>query len=86
MGTKVTEKIVSYVWSCQLVSDVVTDMNEQLIVIYPGRKNTNSGCDFVDAIIKIDGRMIRGNVEIHVKSGDWYRHRHHRDHKYNGVT
>jgi hypothetical protein len=56
-------------------------------VIYPGIPGGASGPDFKDAILEApDGRKIRGNIEIHVHTRDWYTHGHHADSAYNGVA
>ncbi len=44
-----------------------------------------SGPDFSCAQIKIDGLHWVGNVELHVRSSDWYAHGHHHDPAYNNV-
>ncbi len=50
-----------------------------------GRPNSASGPDFFNACIEIGGQTWVGNVEIHVKSSDWYAHRHHKDRAYQNV-
>jgi hypothetical protein len=37
-------------------------------------------------VITIGGQTIKGNIEVHVKSGDWRTHGHHRNPAYNGVV
>lgn len=54
-------------------------------VIDPGQLNTNSGPDFFNAKIKIDGKTWAGNIEIHVRASDWMRHRHDSDPAYDSV-
>jgi len=44
-----------------------------------------SGPDFLYAKLNIDGQLWVGNVEIHIKSSDWYAHRHEEDIKYDNV-
>ncbi len=44
-----------------------------------------SGPDFSCAQIKIDDVHWVGNVELHVRSSDWYAHGHHQDPAYNNV-
>ena len=39
-----------------------------------------------NAKIKIDGQLWVGNVEIHDRSSDWYRHGHETDENYNNVV
>ena len=59
----------------------------KLRIIYPGRPGTSAGPDFRDALIYIEGEgLTRGDVELHLKQGDWRAHGHHRDHRYNSVA
>lgn len=44
-----------------------------------------SGPDFSNAKIIIDGITWCGSVEIHLKSSDWYKHKHHKDQAYDNV-
>ena len=58
-----------------------------LRVIYPGRPGTSAGPDFRDALLYVEGvGLTRGDVELHLKQGDWRAHGHHRDHRYNSVA
>ena len=54
-------------------------------VLKPGIWNHNEGPDFMHAEIEIDGKLHVGDVEIHVRSSEWYRHRHHLNSRYNRV-
>ena len=55
-------------------------------LISTGNYNTfESGPDFSCAQLKIDGIHWVGNVELHVRSSDWYTHGHHHDPAYNNV-
>ncbi len=56
-----------------------------LEVIDPGILNTDSGPDFFNSVIKIDGTEWAGNIEIHVKASDWFRHGHHNDPAYDSI-
>ena len=58
-----------------------------LRVIYPGRPGTSAGPDFRDALLYVEGvGLTRGDVELHLKQGDWRSHGHHKDHRYNSVA
>jgi len=82
---KCSEKQVVLIWK-QLIGRQLTSAEGKLVnVIYPGRTNGDSGPDFQDAVIVIESRLVKGNVEVHVESSDWYRHRHHADAEYNDV-
>ncbi len=56
-----------------------------LEVIDPGRINKDAGPDFFNAKIKINGTVWIGNVEIHLKASDWFRHRHDSDPAYENI-
>jgi Protein of unknown function (DUF2851) len=83
---KITERLVSRLWQSHLVRYPVADTGEWLQIIFPGRVSNNSGCDFKDAVFSINGRMVTGDVEVHIKSSQWYSHGHHQDRKYNNIV
>ena len=46
----------------------------------------DAGPDFRDAVIAFPtGKLSTGDVEIHVRASDWYRHGHHNDPEYDRV-
>jgi hypothetical protein len=86
MKTQVSEKLIACLWQCQPAKSLVTDSGERFQAIYPGRVSHNRGCDFKDAVFTLNGQIISGDIEIHVKSSQWYSHGHHRDPKYNNIA
>ncbi len=58
---------------------------KNLQVIDPGVPNWHSGPDYLCALIRMEGLVWAGNVEIHVKASDWYHHGHHLDPAYDNV-
>ncbi len=54
-------------------------------LLSPGVWNENAGPDFFNAKIAIEDQTWVGNVEIHVKASDWYRHNHDKDASYDSV-
>lgn len=54
-------------------------------ILHIGFYNTASGPDFFNGRIEIDGLQHSGNIELHVKSSDWYVHGHQFDEAYNNV-
>ena len=81
------EDFLHYVWKYQLFSiqNLITTTHEKLTIIKPGTHNHNSGTDFLNAQLKIDHQLWVGNVEIHLKSSDWYAHHHEMDENYDAV-
>lgn len=81
------EDFLHYVWQYKLFSliDLKTAQKEKVIIVKSGESNQNSGPDFLNAQIKINDVLWCGNVEIHLKSSDWYLHNHENDVNYETV-
>ena len=81
------EILLHYVWQHQLMplGTLRTTDGRVVEVIDAGLHNLNSGPDFFNAKIKIDGMLWVGNVEIHKFASDWHRHSHDDDEAYNNV-
>lgn len=62
-----------------------TSDDQPLSVLSPGRPNSDGGPDYLDALIRLDGRLYRGDVEVHLHERDWKVHHHNADAHYNGV-
>lgn len=63
-----------------------TSRGEELKILHPGIHNeTESGPDFFKAEINLDGQHWVGNLEIHLRSSDWYAHHHEKDPAYDNV-
>jgi hypothetical protein len=54
-------------------------------ILEKGIRNYDAGPDFLNALIKIDDEICRGDIEIHPLAADWYHHHHHLDPRYNQV-
>lgn len=82
------EQLLHYVWKHKMfpLEELRTSDGETVEVIDAGLHNNNSGPDFLNAKIKIDGTLWAGSVEIHCKSRDWYTHGHDRDAAYDNTV
>lgn len=80
------EDFLHFIWKYRLYSkDLETISGEPLVVISPGQHNSDSGPDFTNAQVRIGATLWAGNVEVHLKSSDWFVHRHHTDEAYSNV-
>lgn len=81
------EDFLHYIWQYKKfdVSAIKTSNNEAITILSVGQHNFNSGPDFFNAQLKIENQTWAGNVEIHIKSSDWYVHNHETDAAYDNV-
>ncbi|MDH3381632.1 MAG: DUF2851 family protein [Flavobacteriaceae bacterium] len=81
------EKVLHFIWKYQLFSgkQLETSQKELVAINIAGLPNENAGPDFTNASIKIGNQLWVGNIEIHLKSSDWYLHNHHVDDNYKSV-
>lgn len=80
------EKLYQYLWKQKMFGRELSIGGKPLKIIHPGVLNTHAGPDFSNARLLIDGTLWSGNVEIHVKASDWYRHHHDEDSAYDSVV
>ena len=81
------EAFLHYLWQFKKFQllDLKTTQGQHITVINSGQHNRLSGPDFFAAQLKIDNQLWAGNVEIHIKSSDWYVHHHEKDSAYQNV-
>ena len=81
------EQLLHYVWKHKIfpLKELKTTPGQQVEVIDTGLANTDAGPDFFNAKLKLDGVLWIGNIEIHERSSDWFKHGHHADTGYNSV-
>jgi len=82
---KFPEQQAVLIWQQVVGRELPSSEDEIFSVIYPGRANGDNGPDFRDAVIVNKFHLTKGDVEVHVKSSDWYSHEHHTDAEYNNV-
>lgn len=81
------EQLLHYVWKHKIfpLKELKTTTGQQVEVIDTGLANTDAGPDFFNAKLNLDGVLWIGNIEIHERSSDWFKHGHHADAGYNSV-
>lgn len=85
---KIDEAFVQKLWHERRFFDTNMESIDRraIRVLKPGVWNHNEGPDFMHAEIEIDGKLHVGDVEIHVRSSEWYAHKHHLNSRYNRVV
>ncbi|MBM3185312.1 MAG: DUF2851 family protein [Bacteroidetes bacterium] len=82
------EHYLHFIWQKKRLPfhQIKTTKDESVDILYVGDYNAlESGPDFSMAKVRIDGLVWVGSIEFHVKSSDWYKHKHHLDKAYNNV-
>ncbi|QYJ68454.1 DUF2851 family protein [Flavobacterium litorale] len=81
------EDFLHHIWQFKKFNtqNLVTVQGEPLTIINAGQYLQQSGPDFFNAQLRIGNQAWAGNVEIHVKSSDWYLHNHESDTAYDNV-
>ncbi len=83
----ISERLLQFIWQFQYTAakELTTVQGESLQIIHPGFFNTNEGPDFLQAKIKIGNTLWAGNIELHIRSSDWYVHAHEKDPNYSNI-
>jgi len=81
------EDFLHYIWQFKKfnVQGLTTVQGDDVQIVNAGQYLQMAGPDFFNAQIIIGGQKWAGNVEIHIKSSDWYLHNHERDSNYDSV-
>ena len=81
------EDFLHYLWKYKKfdVLNLKTINNEDITIINVGQYLELAGPDFFNAQLVIGDQKWAGNVEIHLKSSDWYVHHHEKDAGYENV-
>jgi hypothetical protein len=86
--TMLLEEEIAALWRyiVPALDGVETTAGKPVRLLKSGRVNSFSGPDLKDVEIEISSRRLRGDLEIHRQSADWYHHGHHRDPAFDGVV
>ncbi len=83
----ISERLVSCIWYTQAyLRNLRTADGRSVRVISPGIWNLDAGPDFIHAALEFEGgEVLKGDVEIHVRSCDWQAHLHHREPRFDNL-
>ena len=81
------EEVLHQFWNAKYLHSIPlkTTDNSSLFIASFGALNVLQGPDFTDVELELGEHRFMGSIEIHVKSSDWYVHKHHLDPLYNEV-
>ncbi|WP_024481569.1 DUF2851 family protein [Cellulophaga baltica] len=81
------EDFLHFIWKHKKlpITNLVSTGGEAIEIVQVGTHNHLAGPDFFNAQIRIGSQLWAGNVEIHIKSSDWYAHNHEQDENYDTV-
>ena len=74
-----SEDLLQFVWQYGFIekrTELKTLEGETVQILQTGSLNSNAGPDFLNAKIKIGETLWAGNIELHLKSSDWIKHKH----------
>ena len=74
-----------YVWQQRLCLGLCCSDGTPIEVLHPGLRNLDAGPDFFNSKVRIGGKVWAGNVEMHCRASDWFRHGHDNDRAYDSV-
>ncbi|WP_419495229.1 DUF2851 family protein [Chryseobacterium bernardetii] len=82
-----TEKLLQYLWNYKVFKyfDFKDIEGNPVEIIEFGKWNKDAGPDFLDSKIKINGLVLAGNIELHIRSSDWIFHNHSQDPNYQNI-
>lgn len=82
-----TERHLHCLWSDDKLrpEKLLTTKGEQVNVVDAGRWNLEAGPDFLNAVVIIGNRTLKGDIEIHIRPSDWNAHHHTNDPRYANV-
>lgn len=82
------EELFQHIWQFRLFtqSGLTTLEGEPVHIDHPGQHNRHAGPDFTAARIHIGGTLWAGNVELHMRTSDWFRHGHQYNLQYRNVV
>ncbi|MES2130700.1 MAG: DUF2851 family protein [Bacteroidota bacterium] len=82
-----TEALLHTIWKYKLLAqtEFKGTKNEDIKVVAIGEHNLHSGPDFFNAKVSINHILLAGNVEIHIKTSDWLKHKHQNNKTYNNL-
>jgi hypothetical protein len=83
----IKEELIQFIWQHKVLkpTPLITVSGKEIKVLKPGERNSNAGPDFFNARIELDNIILAGNIEVHVNTSDWLKHKHQEDTDYDNI-
>ncbi len=81
------EDFLQFAWQHKLLKPLplITNTGKEISVLKAGELNKDAGPDFFNAQIKINNLVLVGNIEVHIKTSDWLKHKHQNNKSYDNI-
>lgn len=81
------EDLLQFIWQNKLLmpAPLITKSGYEIFILKPGELNYDAGPDFFNAQIRINNIVLAGNIEIHLRTSDWLRHKHQDNKSYDNI-
>lgn len=84
----IKEDLLQFLWQHKLLKPLpLTSISgKEIKILKVGELNRDSGPDFFNARIQVENLVLAGNIEVHVKSSDWLKHKHQENKSYDNIV
>lgn len=84
---EIPEALLQELWRNlpRLSLELYTTDGREVRIHSPGVHNRDAGPDFLNAAVSLGDIRWAGDVEVHARASDWYRHHHEQDAAYDSV-
>lgn len=81
------EELLQFIWHYKILKPLpfYSISGKPIIILKFGDLNNDAGPDFFNAQIKIDNITLIGNIELHLKTSDWLKHKHQNNPSYDTI-
>ena len=81
------EDLLQFIWQYKLLKPLplLSISGKAINVLKFGDLNKDAGPDFFNAQIKIESITLVGNIELHLKTSDWLKHKHQNNTVYDNI-
>lgn len=81
------EDLLQFIWQYKLLKPLplLSTSGKTITILKYGDLNKDAGPDFFNAQIKIDDITLVGNIELHLKTSDWLKHKHQNNTVYDNI-